>query len=363
MNLPDKRGVGIVVPALKPVYDLMGGELQRAPNKWDSQRLTRAILWLLAAILVGYGMAVLRCNCGLPSLHGTYHALTSWNGLQYTVLLPLSVMLVELPFVGWRKSSAGIVAAAGPSVISDLFYWFIQFVGIQEAMILAGLATAYSFLHDYTSAYSLKLAHVSSPVVKVAIIFLATDFLAYWVHRWMHGSRLMWEAHKVHHSAVEFNVLLAFRFHPLERVAWDMTNIVLALLLGADMGAYVVFITIYSFLGQLQHARVDWTFGPLGKIFVSPVFHRFHHAIAREDHDKNFGARLVIFDMLFGTYSTKVIPLDAVGVEDNTYVKNSVFTEFFRPLYVFFSNAMSMATQALARVPRRGVATYQQSSD
>jgi sterol desaturase/sphingolipid hydroxylase (fatty acid hydroxylase superfamily) len=57
-----------------------------------------------------------------------------------------------------------------------------------------------------------------------------------------------------------------------------------------------VLITIYVCLGTLQHANLRWTFGPLGRVIVSPSYHRLHHA--RENQAVNLGVVLTIWDVL-----------------------------------------------------------------
>jgi sterol desaturase/sphingolipid hydroxylase (fatty acid hydroxylase superfamily) len=59
-----------------------------------------------------------------------------------------------------------------------------------------------------------------------------------------------------------------------------------------------VLITIYVCVGTLQHANLRWTFGPAGRVVVSPAYHRLHHA--REDQSINLGVVLTIWDVLAG---------------------------------------------------------------
>jgi sterol desaturase/sphingolipid hydroxylase (fatty acid hydroxylase superfamily) len=35
---------------------------------------------------------------------------------------------------------------------------------------------------------------------------------------------------------------------------------------------------MYACLGALPHANVKWTYGRLGGLFISPVYHRRHHS-------------------------------------------------------------------------------------
>jgi len=50
--------------------------------------------------------------------------------------------------------------------------------------------------------------------------------------------------------------------------------------------------------GTLQHANLRWGFGPIGRVLVSPAYHRFHHAC--DDQAVNLGVVLTIWDVLAG---------------------------------------------------------------
>jgi len=59
-----------------------------------------------------------------------------------------------------------------------------------------------------------------------------------------------------------------------------------------------VIITVYVCIGTLQHANIRWGFGPVGRVLVSPAYHRFHHA--SDDQAVNLGVVLTIWDVLAG---------------------------------------------------------------
>jgi sterol desaturase/sphingolipid hydroxylase (fatty acid hydroxylase superfamily) len=65
----------------------------------------------------------------------------------------------------------------------------------------------------------------------------------------------------------------------------------------------------------MVHANLNWTFGPLRYVVVSPVFHRWHHA--RAVCDKNFASTFSLWDLMFGTYHMPVgeLPKD-YGIDD-----------------------------------------------
>ena len=70
---------------------------------------------------------------------------------------------------------------------------------------------------------------------------------------------------------------------------------------------------------SVQHANLPWTYGPLGYLLVSPVFHRVHHAIGvgheGRRHGCNFAVLFPVWDIVFGTadYRSAVEP---TGIRD-----------------------------------------------
>jgi sterol desaturase/sphingolipid hydroxylase (fatty acid hydroxylase superfamily) len=59
-----------------------------------------------------------------------------------------------------------------------------------------------------------------------------------------------------------------------------------------------VVITVYVCIGTLQHANLRWTFGPAGRVLVSPAYHRLHHA--PDTQGVNLGVVLTVWDVLAG---------------------------------------------------------------
>ena len=65
----------------------------------------------------------------------------------------------------------------------------------------------------------------------------------------------------------------------------------------------------------LVHANLNWTFGPLRYVLVSPVFHRWHHT--RAVRDKNFASTFAIWDVMFGTsYMPAGVRPSDYGIDD-----------------------------------------------
>ena len=64
-----------------------------------------------------------------------------------------------------------------------------------------------------------------------------------------------------------------------------------------DRAIAPILITFYVCLGTLTHTNVRWTFGPLGRVVVSPAYHRLHHW-ADGPAGMNLGIVLTVWDVL-----------------------------------------------------------------
>ena len=60
---------------------------------------------------------------------------------------------------------------------------------------------------------------------------------------------------------------------------------------------------VRNYYGYFIHADLPWTYGPLGKVFVSPAMHQWHHAKDIEYAGTNFATVFSIFDRVFGTFA------------------------------------------------------------
>jgi sterol desaturase/sphingolipid hydroxylase (fatty acid hydroxylase superfamily) len=65
------------------------------------------------------------------------------------------------------------------------------------------------------------------------------------------------------------------------------------------------------------HANTRISFGPLDYVLASPRFHRVHHSLAENHHDKNFASFFPFLDLLFGTaYFPRSDEMIRTGVSD-----------------------------------------------
>jgi len=136
-----------------------------------------------------------------------------------------------------------------------------------------------------------------------AVGLLATELVAYWVHRACHEVGFLWRwVHQVHHSAERFDTYGAFFFHPNEiLVQISMSLLLSGVVLGLTPEAAGLVGAAEFFMSYFQHANVR-TPHALGWLVQRPENHGVHHA--RGVHTGNFG-NLSIWDQVFGTFSNR----------------------------------------------------------
>jgi sterol desaturase/sphingolipid hydroxylase (fatty acid hydroxylase superfamily) len=159
-----------------------------------------------------------------------------------------------------------------------------------------------------------------SPVLTRAIatvaLFLAYE-LAYWIDHYLsHKVPMLWEFHKVHHTAEVLTPLTNFRVHPIDTLVF--ANIV-AVFVGATAGVLgyasggavapfgsagvnLLTIVFIMLMLHLQHSHIWISFtGVAGRILLSPAHHQIHHSADPIHFNRNFGSCLSVWDWAFGT--------------------------------------------------------------
>jgi alkylglycerol monooxygenase len=134
------------------------------------------------------------------------------------------------------------------------------------------------------------------------VAFFGVDFLYYWWHRLSHEMNFLWAAHVVHHQSEDYNLAVALR--QSITTGWSALPFYLPLaLVGVPVTAFALvhaLSTLYQFWIHTQ--LVGKIKGPLDWVLNLPHHHRVHHAINPQYLDKNYGATLIVWDRLFGTY-------------------------------------------------------------
>jgi sterol desaturase/sphingolipid hydroxylase (fatty acid hydroxylase superfamily) len=130
----------------------------------------------------------------------------------------------------------------------------------------------------------------------IVLAVLGIDAVGWVTHFVNHQVTAFWRLHAVHHSQEELSILTTYRAHPLVHVSFLVSAIPI-LAVESNTATPAVVLSIYACLGALPHANVRWTYGWVGRVLVSPAYHRIHHKPAGR-LDINLGTVFTIWDMM-----------------------------------------------------------------
>jgi sterol desaturase/sphingolipid hydroxylase (fatty acid hydroxylase superfamily) len=182
--------------------------------------------------------------------------------------------------------------------LQDACYFLLYVLAIAPFMTLLSVGSAVLLRGHAHWLQAPLTAHWPRWTVIVATL-VAMDLCNWLAHWGDHRVGALWRIHALHHSQEELSVLTSFRAHPLMHTTGFVLATVPVLVLTGAHPLAPVLITIYVCLGTLPHTNVRWSYGPLGRVLVSPAYHREHHAIDGPQ-DVNLGIVLTVWDVLAG---------------------------------------------------------------
>lgn len=117
-------------------------------------------------------------------------------------------------------------------------------------------------------------------LVSFLIYLVVFDFANYWLHRAQHQFNWWWALHSLHHSQRQMTMWTDNRNHLLDDLLRDSLFALLAIAIGVPPGQFVALVAVTQLIESLSHVNARLDFGPwLGRLLVSPHYHRVHHAI------------------------------------------------------------------------------------
>jgi len=238
----------------------------------------------------------------------------------------------------WRRAlfpNRLVASASGRADIAyflfGMFVYGLLFGGIFTAGPIANWVAA-GLTRLAGPAPNLGLPAVVDGALLTALFFLVYEF-AYWLDHYLsHKLPILWQFHRVHHSAESLSLLTNFRVHPIDTlvfahiviavsgVAQGLAHYLLPHAHGWAIGGTNVVVMAGAIgLNHLQHSHLWITLGPRwGRWLLSPAHHQIHHSMDSRHFDRNFGSVLAIWDRLFGTFhmpATRREPL-RFGLDD-----------------------------------------------
>jgi len=224
--------------------------------------LGHALAWPLEAVVSGWSLAVLAWGVWLERRH---------------------------PFEpAWQQAHPGEACTDRCSALVLL--------GLVEPLLKLALPLAALALWPAASAWQAPL------LLQGLLALLWMELAKYASHRLHHEWPPLWRLHALHHSSERLYWLNNFRFNPLNYALNQAAALLPLLALGIRPEALSLALAFSLPVLVLQHLNADVRSGFWNRIFSSNEAHRWHHSTRPAEANANYGAALLIWDQLFGTY-------------------------------------------------------------
>ena len=171
------------------------------------------------------------------------------------------------------------------------------------------------FLHfNIAESHLFVWPPIAITVAFTMVAFLFDDFMRFVVHWLMHRVPILWNFHRLHHTATTLTPFTVHRTHPVESFI-NSSRAVLSL--GLVSGVFVWLfghgLQVWDILGvnalgfvmtlagsNLRHSHIPLHFGVAESLLISPAQHQLHHSV---DHNHpNLGSFLSWWDRLCGSW-------------------------------------------------------------
>jgi sterol desaturase/sphingolipid hydroxylase (fatty acid hydroxylase superfamily) len=184
---------------------------------------------------------------------------------------------------------------------TDLCHFVVNFKSPQLYLVLlsalllplSGVLSQHWAIHLWPSGWPL--------LGQTALALVVAEFGQYWAHRLSHERDFLWRLHATHHSAERLYWVNAARDHPLGLFVLYGGSVVPLLLMGCNEKSLAMYFLFSVINGLFKHCNIDLRLGPLNWIFSMAELHRWHHSTNLEEARHNYGANLLLWDIVFGT--------------------------------------------------------------
>lgn len=179
--------------------------------------------------------------------------------------------------------------------------------GVLNGLVAASLPVSLVAIALWCEAKGYGLLPAAGAPAWLATIatVLVVSLGQYASHRLAHAWPALWAVHRTHHSDLHLDATSALRFHPIELLAALVLTAPLIALLGPPPWILAGFLMVEAMFGLATHSSLSLppvAERALNRVVITPALHHLHHSDHLPETDSNFGATLVIWDWLFGTY-------------------------------------------------------------
>jgi sterol desaturase/sphingolipid hydroxylase (fatty acid hydroxylase superfamily) len=137
-----------------------------------------------------------------------------------------------------------------------------------------------------------------SPALELPLCVLVAELAGWFLHWVKHENRFLWGFHFQHHRESEYNLWLTMHTHALEVLVSGVITSVFLSLWGFSVLVIELYLVWYGFMKAFQHSAISYSMSVLGRLVITPAYHRLHHEIGSRS---NYGITLTLFDVLFRT--------------------------------------------------------------
>lgn len=262
----------------------------------------------------------------------------SWTNWFYWLTgLSLLVWGLEIAFP-WRKQQSII----RKDFWQDLFYLYFNFFLFSLIGYNAISNVAVEAFSDFLGLFGIKnLVAIQVGTWpkwgQLLLLFVLADFIQWNTHRLLHRFDFLWKFHKLHHSVTEMGFSAHLRFHWMETILYKSIQYIPLAMIGFGIEDFFLVYLFTVVIGHLNHANLNWSYGPFKYIFNNPRMHLLHHAVDLPENHRygaNFGLTLSIWDYLFGTaYTLEGDGNVPVGLTDQQDFPEDTWEQMWYPFH------------------------------
>lgn len=170
-------------------------------------------------------------------------------------------------------------------------------------------------LSDLRSALNLDVwPHQAPLIVQVLLVFFASEFLTYWIHRAEHRWSIVWRVsgHGAHHSFKKLNSINSAANHPIELLWLVLPTLMVDLFFGvgtATLGALLLTSVQVAVVHSNLRLNAKW----IGLVLTTNAWHFRHHSADLAESNTNFGCAAIVWDRVFKTFGDSGVVEAGIG--------------------------------------------------
>ena len=141
----------------------------------------------------------------------------------------------------------------------------------------------------------------SHPIVRILVLLLVTDVIAYWSHRLRHTVPF-WPIHRWHHAPEHLYWFSGNRTSAIDYLLLAGPSFLTFWFFSLSPREGMLVVLTYTFLNHWMHANVGWGTRWMEWLLVTPRYHHIHHSQVSEYFNTNFGIIFSFWDRIFCTF-------------------------------------------------------------